>query len=265
MNVFIAGGLGAVGRRLVRLLVNAGHDVAATTTSAANKAAIAELGATPYVVDGLNRQSVLDAVSHAEPEVVVHEMTALAGATNIRNFDRVFATTNRLRTEGTDYLLEAAQAVGADRVVAQSFAGWNYERSGASVKSEEAPLDSQPARSMRRALAAFRHLEAAVTGTEGIDGLVLRYGNLYGPGTSMAEDGVFAELVRKRRMPVVGDGGGVWSFLHVDDAAAATRAAVEGGGPGIYNVCDDEPAPVALWLPELASVLGAPKPRRVPV
>jgi nucleoside-diphosphate-sugar epimerase len=265
MNVFVAGGLGAIGRRLVPLLVDAGHDVAATTTSPAKERGLFDLGATPYVVDGLDRDSVLGAVSRAEPEVVVHEMTGLSDATGLRNFDRVFATTNRLRTEGTDHLLEAARAVGARRVVAQSFAGWNYERSGTLVKTEDDPLDLHPLRSMRRSIAAFRELESAVLIAEGVEGLVLRYGNLYGPGTSTAEDGVFVELVRKRRMPVIGDGEGVWSFLHVDDAAAATLAAVERGRPGVYNVCDDEPAAVAEWLPELAAVLGAPAPRRVPV
>jgi nucleoside-diphosphate-sugar epimerase len=247
------------------LLVESGHEVSATTTSPARQRALFELGATPYVVDGLERESVLDAVSRAEPEVVVHEMTGLSGSTNLRNFDRVFAATNRLRTEGTDHLLEAARAVGARRFVAQSFAGWNYGSSGAAVKAEEDPLDSNPLRSMRQSLAAFRHLEGAVLGAEALEGVVLRYGNLYGPGTDTSEGGKFVELIEDGRMPVIGDGAGVWSFLHVEDAAAATLAAVEGGDPGIYNVCDDEPAPVAEWLPYLASVLGAPRPRHVPV
>jgi nucleoside-diphosphate-sugar epimerase len=264
MNVFVAGGLGAIGRRLVPLLVEAGHDVAATTTSRAKLHALAELGATPYVVDGLVRQSVLDAVSRAEPEVVVHEMTALSSATNLRNFDRAFALTNRLRTEGTAHLLEAARLVRARRVVAQSYAGWNYARIGGRVKTEEAPLDPTPPRTMRRSLAAFRQLESAVTGAGGIEGVVLRYGGLYGPGTSLAEGSVYVEAIRERKLPLIGDGAGVWSFLHVDDAATATAAAVEGGSPGIYNVCDDEPARVAVWLPELAIILGARRPRHVP-
>jgi len=264
MKVFVAGGGGAIGRRLVPLLVEAGHDVAATTTSSERKRALRELGATPFVVDGLDREAVLDVVARAEPEVVVHEMTGLSRATNLRHFDRVFATTNRLRTAGTDHLLEAARVVGARRFVAQSFAGWNYGRSGALVKTEEDPLDPAPLPSMRQSLAAFRHLESAVLGA-GMEGLALRYGNLYGPGTSTAEDGVFVELLRKRRMPLIGDGGGIWSFLHIDDAAGATLAAVEGGQPGIYNVCDDEPGPAREWLPELAAAVGAPPPRRVPV
>jgi 2-alkyl-3-oxoalkanoate reductase len=264
MKVFVAGGAGAIGRRLVPLLVDAGHEVAATTTSSAKERALFELGATPLVMDGLDREAVLDAVSQAEPEVVVHEMTGLSGATNLRNFDRVFATTNRLRTQGTDHLLAAAQAVGARRFVAQSFAGWNYGRSGPLVKTEQDPLDPAPLGSMRRSLAAFRHLEAAVLAADGVDGYVLRYGNLYGPGTSTAEDGVFVELLRKRQMPLVGGGGGIWSFLHVDDAATATLAAIEGGGPGIYNICDDEPTPAREWLPRLAAAVGAPPPRHVP-
>lgn len=263
MKVFVAGGLGAIGRRLVPLLVDAGHDVAATTTSAERRRALRELGAAPYVVDGLNREAVLDAVAHAEPEVVVHEMTGLSKATDLRHFDHVFATTNRLRTAGTDHLLEGARAVGARRFVAQSFAGWNYGRSGPLVKTEDDPLDPDPLPSMRESLAAFRYLESAVL-EAAIEGLVLRYGNLYGPGTSTAEDGVFVDLLRKRRMPLIGDGGGIWSFLHVDDAAGATLAAIEGGAPGIYNVCDDEPAAVRTWLPALAAAVGAPPPRHVP-
>jgi nucleoside-diphosphate-sugar epimerase len=264
MKVFVAGGLGAVGRQLVPLLVEAGHEVAATTTSPVKQRGLYQLGATPYVVDGLNRESVLDAVSRAEPEVVVHEMTGLSGLTNLRNFDRAFAKTNRLRTEGTDHLLDAARAVGARRFVAQGFAGWNYERSGAAIKTEEDQLDSDPPRTMRRSLAAFRHLEGAVLDADGLEGLVLRYGNLYGPGTDTSEGGKFVELVDKRELPLIGNGQGIWSFLHVEDAAGATLAAIEGGEPGIYNVCDDEPASVAEWLPELAAILEAPAPRRVP-
>jgi nucleoside-diphosphate-sugar epimerase len=264
MNVFVAGGLGAIGRRLVPLLVEAGHDVAATTRAPEKERAIFDLGAKPCVVDGLDREAVLDAVSRAEPEVVVHEMTGLSAVTNLRNFDRAFAETNRLRTEGTDNLLEAARAAGVRRVVAQSFAGWNYERSGSSVKTEEDPLDSEPPRSMRRSLATFKRLESAVTGTEGVEGVVLRYGGLYGPGTSLAEGSAYVDVIKRRKLPLIGDGAGIWSFLHIDDAASATLAAVEGGRPGIYNVCDDEPAPVSVWLPELASILAAPKPRRIP-
>ncbi len=264
MKVFVAGGLGVIGRRLVPMLVDAGHEVSATTTSPEKERALFELGATPYVMDGLDRESVLRAVARAEPEVVVHEMTDLGNAVNLKNFDLVFEATNRLRTEGTAHLLEAAWTVDARRLVAQSFAGWNYARTGGPVKTELDPLDSAPRRTMRKSLAAFTRLESAVTGMDGIEGVVLRYGGLYGTGTALAEDGLFAELMRKRTFPLVGDGQGIWSFVHVNDAAAATVAAVEGGDPGIYNVCDDEPAAAAVWLPELARILGAPPPRRVP-
>jgi nucleoside-diphosphate-sugar epimerase len=182
----------------------------------------------------------------------------------MRYFDRDFALTNRLRSEGTDHLLAAAQASGARRFVAQSFAGWPYARAGATVKSEEDPLDPDPPAAFRRTLAAIRHLEDAVLGAHGVDGVVLRYGAFYGPGTSLGEGGAHLETVRRRRFPIVGSGAGVWSFVHIDDAAAATAAAVERGAPGVYNVVDDEPAPVAEWLPALAAAHGAKPPLHVP-
>jgi nucleoside-diphosphate-sugar epimerase len=265
MHVFVAGGLGAVGRRLVPMLVEAGHDVAATATTREKLRVLSNLGATPLLMDGLDQRSVLDAVRRAEPEVIVHEMTGLVRAADLRHFDRVFATTNRLRTEGADHLIEAARAVGARRIVAQSFGNWNYERTGSRVKTEEDDLDPEPPRSMQRSIGAIAHLEAAVTHAEGLEGIALRYGNLYGPGTGISEDGRLVELIRRRRLPLIGDGRGIWSFVHVDDAAAATVAAVEGGPPGIYNVCDDDPAEAAVWLPELAAIIGAPPPHRVPV
>jgi nucleoside-diphosphate-sugar epimerase len=265
MHVFVAGGLGAVGRRLVPMLVEAGHDVGATATARHNLRALFELGATPLLMDGLDPKSVLDAARRAEPEVIVHEMTGLSGAADLRHFDRVFATTNRLRTEGTDHLIEAARAVGARRIVAQSFGNWNYERTGGRVKTEEDDLDPEPPRSMRRSLDAIAHLEAAVIEAEGLEGIALRYGNLYGPGTGISDDGRLVELIRRRRLPLIGDARGIWSFVHVDDAAAATVAAVEGGAAGIYNVCDDDPAEVSVWLPELAAIIGAPAPRHIPV
>lgn len=207
----------------------------------------------------------MEAVSAARPDVVVHQMTALSQmGTNLRRFDRDFELTNRLRTEGTDALLAAARASGARRFVAQSFAGWPYAPEGGWVKTEEDPFDSSPPQAMRRTLAAIRHLERAVTHADGIEGLVLRYGTLYGRGTSIAVGGQHADMVRRRRFPVVGDGAGHWSFVHVDDAAAATVAAIESGEPGIYNVVDDEPAPVSQWLPHLAEALGAKPPRRIP-
>ena len=186
----------------------------------------------------------------------MHQLTALSGSIDPRHFDRDFALTNRLRTEGTDHLLAAARAAGARRFVAQSYAGWPFARSGGPVKTEDDPLDPAPAAGMSRTLAAIRHLEDAVTGADWTEGVVLRYGGFYGPGTSLAPDGEHAELIRRRKFPVVGDGGGVWSFVHIEDAADATVAAVERGPRGIFNVVDDEPAPVAEWLPAVAAALG---------
>jgi nucleoside-diphosphate-sugar epimerase len=216
------------------------------------------------VADALEPEDVARAVAEAEPEVIVHQLTALSGSLDMRHFDRDFALTNRLRTEGTDHLLAAGRAVGVRRFVAQSFAGWPYERSGGSVKTEDDPLDPEPVAAMRRSLEAIRRLEASVTGADWTEGVVLRYGGFYGPGTSLGPDGEHLEAIRRRRFPVVGDGAGVWSFLHIEDAADATVAAVERGTRGIYNIVDDEPARVAEWLPVVASSLGARPPRRVP-
>jgi nucleoside-diphosphate-sugar epimerase len=223
-----------------------------------------ELGAVPVVADALDPDQVAEAVGGARPEVIVHQLTAI-GSLDPRHFDRDFAPTNRLRTEGTDHLLSAGQAVGVRRFVAQSYGAWWYVRTGGPVKSEEDPLDPTPAREMRESWAAVRHLEEAVLGARWTEGIVLRYGSFYGPGTSMASDGEQSELIRRRRLPLVGDGGGVWSFIHIADAAEATVAAVEHGRRGVYNVVDDDPAPVAEWLPALAQELGAKKPMRVPV
>ncbi len=264
MRIFVAGGSGAVGSRLIPLLAEAGHTVFATTRRPIGTRRLYELGAQPVVMDGLDRAEVEQAVTRADPEVVIHQMTALSDFADLKHFDRGFAVTNRLRTVGTDNLLAAAEATGVRRVIAQSFGNWNYERVGSSVKSEEARLDPDPPAAMRTSLAAIAHLESAITGSEALEGIALRYANLYGPGTSWSEDGAYAEMVRRRRMPIAGDGAGVWSFLHVDDAASATIAAVERGAPGIYNVADDEPATVAVWLPEVARALGAKAPRRIP-
>jgi nucleoside-diphosphate-sugar epimerase len=265
VRVFVAGATGAVGKRLVPLLIASGHDVAAMTRTPEKERSLRALGAEPVVADGLDRAAVIRAVTRSEPEAVVHEMTGLTGETSLRRFDRVFALTNRLRTEGTDHLLEAARAAGARRFVAQSYGNWNYERTGSSVKTEDDGLDPSPPANQRESLAAIRYLEQAVEGTEDVDGVALRYGNLYGPGTGFAEDGEIVSMVRRRRLPIIGGGGGMWSFLHVDDAATATAAALERGGSGAYNVADDEPVRVADWLPELARAVGAKPPRRIPV
>jgi nucleoside-diphosphate-sugar epimerase len=265
MNIFIAGGTGAIGTRLVPQLVARGHEVIATTRSEAKADALRALGARPVLADALDRKAVVQAVTKAEPEVVIHQLTALAGIKSLRNFDKEFALTNRLRTVGTDHLLEGAREAGARRFIAQSYGSWNYERFGSAVKVEDDPIDPNPPAKQRESLAAIERLETAVTGAEGIEGVALRYGNFYGPGTGLALDGDIVRQVRKRQFPIVGDGAGVWSFIHVDDAAAAALAAAERGAAGIYNIVDDQPVSAAEWLPALAEAVGAKPPMRVPV
>jgi len=260
MRVFVAGGTGALGRRLVPQLVARGHEVTATTRSAGKAGELRAVGARPVVVDGLDGVAVGRAVAEAQPDAIVHQMTALAATADLRRFDRWFATTNELRTAGTRHLLAAAQASGVEKFVAQSYTGWNNSPTGEPVKSEEDPLDPEPAKAQRESMAAIRYLEKAVVEAQ-LTGIVLRYGNFYGPGASES----LVELVRARRMPIVGWGTGVWSFIHLDDAAAATVAAVERGAAGVYNVADDDPAPVAEWLPRLAEAVGAKPPMRLPV
>jgi nucleoside-diphosphate-sugar epimerase len=265
MKVLLAGATGALGTQLVPLLVAAGHEVVGTTRSPSKRDAIRALGARPAVVDALDPEAVAGVVAAAQPEVVVHELTALSAALDMRHFDRSFEQTNRLRTEGTDHLLAAARAVGVRRFVAQSYAGWPFARTGGPVKTEDDPLDPTPPAAMRRTLAAIRHLEDAVAGADWTEGIVLRYGGFYGPRTSLGPGGEHLELIRRRRFPVVGDGAGVWSFVHVEDAAAATVNAVSRGRRGIYNIVDDDPAPVGEWLPALASTVGGKPPHKVPL
>ena len=262
MRVFVAGATGAIGTQLVPRLAAAGHEVHGMTRSESKQAMLSDLGAVPVVADALDRDQVAGAVARARPDVIVHQLTSL-GEPDLRHFDRTFALTNRLRTEGTDYLLSAGQAVGVRKFVAQSVV-FAYERTGSAVKTEEDPLDPSPVREMRTMVDAVRHLEEAVLGADWTEGVVLRYGAFYGPGTSMAPGEEQLELIRKRKFPIVGDGGAVWSFIHTGDGADATVAAVEHGGRGVYNIVDDEPAPVAEWLPEVAQQLGAKKPMRVP-
>jgi nucleoside-diphosphate-sugar epimerase len=262
MRVFVAGATGAIGKQLVPRLVAAGHEVIGMTRSESKQAKLSELGATPVVAEALDPDQVAEAVARAMPDVIVHQLTAI-GPLDLRHFDRDFALTNRLRTDGTDYLLSAGQAVGVRRFVAQSNCVV-YARTGGAVKTEEDPRDPSPAREMRESLAAIRHLEDAVLGARWTEGIVLRYGWFYGPGTSLSPGADQFEMVRKHKFPLVGDGGGVWSFIHIADAAEATVAAVERGSRGIYNIVDDDPAPVAEWLPALAHTLGAKKPMRVP-
>ena len=263
MRVFVAGATGAMGRQLVPRLLAAGHHVIGMTRSESKQSWLWDVGAEPAVADALDPGQVAEAVGRAEPDVIIHELTAI-GALDLRHFDRSFALTNRLRSEGTDHLLSAGRAVGVRRFVAQSYAAWPYERTGGPVKTEDDPLDPAPPRDMRESMRAIRHLEEAVLGADWTEGIVLRYGGFYGPGTSMTPGSEEFELVRKRKFPLVGDGGGVWSFVHIADAAEATVAAVERGRPGIYNVVDDDPAPVREWLTALAQELGAKKPMRIP-
>ena len=266
MKIFVAGATGALGKQLVPQLVAKGHEVVGMTRSESKTDQLRELGAQPVVADALDPDAVAQAVAGAEPEVIVHQLTALSGSPDMRRPDRFFEVTNRLRTEGTDHLLAAGRAVGARRFVAQSYAGWPFARVGGPVKSEDDPLDPNPPDGIRATHAAIRYLEDAVTSADWAVGIVLRYGGFYGPGTSVSSDprAEMSENIRKRKLPIVGDGGGVWSFIHIADAASATVAAIESGRPGIYNVVDDEPAPVRDWIPALADALGAKPPRRLP-
>ena len=259
MRVFVTGATGALGRHLVPALVAAGHEVIATTRTPSKAGRLREVGAEPVVVDGLDREAVIAAVRAAVPEVIVHEMTALAGMRSFRNPDKLFAATNELRTRGTDNLLAAAAEAGTRRVIAQSYAGAGPDKRPGPVKTEDDPLDSRPIPSTAQGLAAIRHVEEVVP-AGAPEGIVLRYGGFYGPGASEP----LLDLVRKRRVPVIGGGTGIWSFIEITDAAAATLAAVERGAPGVYNVADDDPAPVADWLPYLARVAGAKPPLRLP-
>jgi 2-alkyl-3-oxoalkanoate reductase len=246
------------------VLVANGHEVVATTRTPRKSERLREMGAEPVVADGLDRKAVVDAVVRAEPEVVIHQMTALSNVSSFKRFDEEFAVTNRLRTVGLDYLLEAARLAGARRLIAQSYGGWPSERTGGPVKTEEDPYDPSPPKAMSRSHEAIRYLESAVTSDDQVEGVALRYGGFYGTGTLESGFGEVVEQVRKRRVPIIGNGEGVWSFVHVDDAAAATMLAMGRGAPGIYNVADDDPAPVKEWLPVMAEVLGAKPPRRVP-
>jgi 2-alkyl-3-oxoalkanoate reductase len=264
MRVFVAGATGAIGQRLVPHLIEAGHSVTGTTRSESNAQKLRAWGAEAAIIDALNAEQVADAVVRARPEVIIEELTSLPANLDLRKFEVQFRETNRLRIEGTDHLLAAARDAGVRRFVAQSYAGWNYARTDVPVKTEEDPLDPNPPAAMREILAAIQHLEAAVTQASYVEGIVLRYGGFYGPGNAIGEGGAVIEQVKRRQVPIIGGGTGVWSFIHIDDAARATVAAVEHGKPGIYNIVDDEPAPVSEWLSGLAQIVGAKPPRRIP-
>jgi nucleoside-diphosphate-sugar epimerase len=271
MKVFVAGATGAIGKALVPQLVAHGHEVVGMTRSALKQDLVRSLGACPVVADALDADAVAQAVASAEPEVIVHELTALSGKMSMRDArhpegSAMATVTNRLRTEATDHLLAAGRAVGVRRFVVQSFAAFRWARTGGPVLTEDDPIDPDPPAALRVPLVGLLRVERAVPSIDWGEGLVLRYGGFYGPGTAIsgASDAPMAALVRKRRFPIIGDGGGVWSHVHVDDAAAATVAAIDHGEPGIYNIVDDEPAPVREWLPVLARALAAKPPRRIP-
>jgi nucleoside-diphosphate-sugar epimerase len=264
MRIFVAGATGALGRQLVPRLVAKGHEVTGMTRSEAKADEVRELGATPVVADALDPDDIAQAVAEANPEVIVHELTALSGKMDLRNFDKTFEFTNRLRIEATDHLLAAGRAVGVKKFVIQSFTGWPYERVGGPVKTEEDPLDPNPLPTMRQTLGAIRHLEDAVTRADWTEGIALRYGGFYGPHTSLWQGGEQLEMIRERKLPVVGSGAGVWSLVRIEDAAEATVAAIESGKRGAYNIVDDKPVRASELLPGLAEAIDAKAPRHVP-
>jgi 2-alkyl-3-oxoalkanoate reductase len=263
MRVFVAGASGVIGRRLVPMLIEHGHQVSGMTRSFEHAQKLRELEADPVVCDVYDAGDLRSQMAAAEPQIVVHQLTDLPTSFNPRRMGEQLAGTNRVRQEGTRNLVDAALAVGARRMVAQSIA-FAYPHTGEGLKTEDDPLFDDAPEPWVRSVQALHVLEDLVTKTEGLEGVVLRYGFFYGPGSAYDSDGYYAREVRRRRFPIVGRGSGVFSFIHVDDAAAATVAAVEGGAPGIYNVTDDEPAPLREWLPVYAEAVGAKKPRRVP-
>jgi nucleoside-diphosphate-sugar epimerase len=274
MKILVAGASGAMGRALAPLLVRAGHDVVGMVQRPRSVEVVHALGAEPRTVDALDAEAVLRCFRETRPQVVIHQLTAIPAALDMRHFYRDFALTNLLRIEGTRNLMAAAVDVGATHFLAQSFAGWTYGRSrngkkpvatkpGTKLKTEEDPLDPDPPAKLRSTLDAQKTLEQAVLSESRIMGTVLRYGPFYGPHTSIAKDGSIVQAVRRRKLPLVGEGAGIWSFVHIEDAASATAAAVESGRGGVYNVVDDEPAPVSEWLSFLAHCAHAQPPRQV--
>lgn len=264
MRIFLAGATGVLGRTLIPMLLERGHRVVGTSSKADRLKQLERMGAEPVLMDGLDRESVTAAVKAAHPDVVVNEMTALANLSDYKNFDEEFALTNRLRRDGTSYLLEAAKASGAKRIVVQSFAGWPLQRSSAPANPEEAPYEKDLPSSMRKSQDAIRAMEEMVVSSQSPAGVVLRYGFLYGPGTSFDCEGETTRMVRKGDLPIIGGGTAIWSLIHVEDAARATRLAIEGTASGIYHVTDDRPAPVSEWVTELARLLDARRPKEVP-
>jgi nucleoside-diphosphate-sugar epimerase len=264
MKVLVTGGTGAIGKFLLPLLLENKHEVVALTHSVIKAPKLEDSGVSAIIVDPLDKQKVTAAVRREEPEVIIHELSALTGVGNFRRLDQEFALTNRFRTEVTDTLLAAARTIGTRRFIAQSYCGWPYAKKGGPVKTEEDPLDPKPPESFTKSLAAIRYLEEKVRSTTFLEAFALRYGWFYGPGTAFGKGGDVYKMVRKRRLPIVGGGGGIWSFIHILDAARATVAAISRGAPGIYNIVDDEPAKVATWLPALAKAVEAKPPYKIP-
>jgi nucleoside-diphosphate-sugar epimerase len=264
MKILVTGGTGAIGKFLLPLLLDNRHEVVALTRSVTKAPLLEDSGVSAVIVDPLDKPGLVAAVRRAEPEVIIHQLTALSDVGNFRRFDQEFALTNRFRTEVTDTLLAAARTIGTRRFIAQSYCGWPYAKKGGPVKTEDDPLDPKPPESFTKTLAAIRYLEEKVQSTTFLQALALRYGMFYGPGTAIGKGGAIFKMVKKRRFPVVGGGGGVWSFIHVLDAARATVAAISHGAPGIYNIVDDEPAKVVTWLPALARAIEAKPPHGIP-
>jgi nucleoside-diphosphate-sugar epimerase len=264
MKVLVAGASGGLGRSLVPKLIAVGHEVTGMIRSESAAAGLRRQGAEAIFADGLDAAAVNAAVAGVRPEVVVHQMTALKGGIDPRHFGQSFALTNRLRTEGTDNLLEASLRAEVRRIVVQSYAGLNLERGGSATKTEQVPLDKDPVPASRTTVEAIRYLESKVTGAQGIEGVVLRYASFYGPNSSLGRGGDFVEQIRQRKLPLIGDGAGVWSFIHYNDAADATVKAIDSNATGTYQIADDDPANASVWLPELARLLGAKPPRHLP-
>ncbi len=264
MKVLVTGGTGAIGKFLLPLLLENKHEVVALTRSVMKVPQLEDIGVSAVVVDPLDKQRLTAEVRRAGPDVIIHQLTALSSVGNFRKFDQEFALTNRFRTEVTDTLLAAARSIGTRRFIAQSYCGWPYAKKGGPVKTEEDPLDPKPPESFTKTLAAIRYLENKLSSTTFLEALALRYGMFYGPGTAIGRGGAILKMASKRRFPIIGGGGGVWSFIHILDAARATVAAISRGAPGIYNIVDDEPAKVATWLPALADAVDAKPPYRIP-
>lgn len=264
MRLLLAGASGAIGQTLIPLLIQQQHEVFGVFRNPANADRVQRLGATPVVLDALDATAVTNQVARIKPQIVIHQLTAIPARIDLRNFDREFVLTNRLRTEGTRNLITAAVNAGAEKFIAQSFAGWSYARTGSAPKTEEDALDPTPPPRLKPTLDALRTLETTVLNEPRLSGIILRYGWLYGPHSAIASDGTMIEDIRKRKVPLVGKGTGVWSFLHLYDAATATVAAITNAKPGIYNIADDDPSSVAEWLPYLAQCVGAKPPIHVP-